>query len=60
MNEEDLIYADEDDEVYDIDDDPCLYCGNDGFCDGWDARYCCVRCHWLGLEDCDNCDSMDI
>lgn len=39
---------------------PCESC--DRYCDGWDARYCCTLCEWLGHSesDCDRCDPMDI
>lgn len=40
--------------------DPCLGCCQYGMCDVLDARYCCKRCTALGLDDCENCDSMDI
>jgi len=29
-------------------------------CDGWEAMFCCARCHYLGIEDCDRCDPWDI
>jgi hypothetical protein len=43
---------------YDV--SPCDNC--DMPCDGWEAQFCCTRCHWLFGEDtpCDDCDPMDI
>lgn len=48
-------------EEYD-DDCPCNTCEDKDFCDGWEASYCCARCHWLydGDTPCDICDPMDI
>lgn len=40
--------------------DPCENCAQQDFCDGLEARYCCVRCMAYGLDDCDNCDPHDI
>ena len=39
---------------------PCDNCGNEEFCDHWEARFCCTLCRYNGREDCDNCDPMDI
>lgn len=47
-------------DYYYDDEDPCETCGKQDWCDGWEARYCCTRCHYLGAEDCENCDPMDI
>lgn len=58
--EEDLIPFSDDEDGWCIDDDPCADCADRDFCDGWEMRYCCYRCHQLGLDDCDNCDPMDI
>lgn len=48
-----------DDDFYDGE-DPCLTCGSSEWCDGWEAAYCCTRCHYLGGGDCSTCDSWDI
>ena len=48
------------DDYYDDDPCPCDTCNTKDFCDGWEARYCCTLCQWLGTTDCDNCDPMDI
>lgn len=37
---------------------PCDDCPYE--CDGWDSRYCCELCHWLGAEHCDDCDEGDL
>lgn len=30
-------------------------------CDGWDARCCCVLCHYYNEDpDCTDCDPWDI
>ena len=61
-NNEDF-YNDEWDDGYEYegyDEDPCLTCGQSEWCDGWEARYCCTRCQYLGGGNCDECDSWDI
>ena len=40
------------------DDYPCDNCPQD--CDGWEAKFCCELCQYLGGGDCDDCDPMDI
>lgn len=37
---------------------PCDHCSN--LCDSWKAQYCCVLCEFLGNDNCDSCDPMDI
>ena len=44
----------------DKDDYPCDTCLQADWCDHWEAQFCCTLCCHLGLEDCDNCDPMDI
>ena len=46
------------DDTDDTDKNPCDSCEIQ--CDSWEARYCCDLCHFLGCEDCENCDPMDI
>ena len=40
--------------------DPCLNCKDFGYCNIWDEDQCRKRCEELGLDDCENCDPMDI
>lgn len=40
------------------DEDPCVTCERD--CDGWEMQFCCTLCRHLGLDNCDNCDPMDL
>lgn len=49
-----------DNEDYYDEEYPCDDCQNRDTCDGWEARFCCTLCHYNGLEDCDNCNPMDI
>ena len=37
--------------------DPCDTCDVREYCDAQEARFCCVRCRYLGLDgdDCDQC-----
>ena len=45
----------------DMDDCPCNTCGMQDTCDGWEARFCCMRCRYFNEDpDCSNCDPMDI
>lgn len=44
----------------DYNDYPCNDCTLDDICDGWEARFCCTLCEWLGGGDCDDCDPWDI
>lgn len=37
---------------------PCDDC--DYHCDGWEAMFCCRLCHFLGAENCDSCDPMNL
>lgn len=39
---------------------PCNDCPRAEDCDGWEARYCCELCEYMGRGDCENCDPMDI
>ena len=55
-----MAYAENDEEDDEWDDDPCNSCSNAEYCDGWEARFCCVRCIHDGCDDCENCDPMDI
>lgn len=52
-----FCYEDYDD---DFDECPCDTCNKSEWCDGWEARYCCELCQYLGGGDCDSCDPMDI
>lgn len=50
---------DEDDTYYDEDEiSPCEDCEYP--CDGWESKFCCRLCHFLGVGNCDNCDPMDL
>ena len=43
------------------DDYPCDNCPRAEWCDGWEAKFCCELCQYLGGgSDCDDCDPMDI
>lgn len=48
----------DEDDYYD--ENPCTDCGKADYCDGWEARYCCDLCNYLGGGDCDTCDPWDI
>lgn len=48
-----------DNEIFD-EDYPCDNCSSADTCDGWEAKFCCELCEYLGGGDCDDCDSMDI
>ena len=39
---------------------PCDECPAADYCDGWEAKFCCDLCRYIGCEDCDNCDPGDI
>lgn len=39
---------------------PCDTCIMYDSCDGWEARYCCALCRYLGNDNCDSCDPWDI
>ena len=43
-----------------MDYDPCENRSTSDTCDVWEAHFCCARCMALGLDDCNNCDPMDI
>ena len=42
------------------DDYPCDNYSKSGYCDGWESRFCCTLCKYLGGGNCDECDPMDI
>lgn len=39
---------------------PCDDCPKADWCDGWEMQFCCTLCQYLGYDDCDDCDPMDI
>lgn len=41
-----------------FEDNPCDICDMD--CDYWEAQFCCRLCRYMGVENCDDCDPMDI
>jgi len=47
-----------DEEWYEDDEDPCATCGGD--CDVWEMQFCCTLCRYLGTDNCDDCDPMDV
>lgn len=47
-------------EEYKDEDYPCDDCPSSEHCDGWEAKFCCSLCEYLGGGDCDSCDPMDI
>lgn len=57
VKSEELVYEGNDDME---DDCPCATCGQSDYCDGWEARFCCTLCEYLGGGDCGSCDPMDI
>lgn len=57
MKQDILTDFEEDD---DDDDYPCNDCGWKDSCDGWEARFCCTLCRYMGGGDCDDCNPMDI
>ena len=40
--------------------DPYFTCSDFVYCTIWDKDNRCKKCKALGLDDCENCDPMDI
>lgn len=57
IESEELVYEG-DDGMWD--ECPCDTCDQQDYCDGWEARFCCILCEWMGGGDCNSCDPMDI